>query len=159
MTKKIVLSICSVLFFACLASAQTTPASTGQEPSTPAEFTKKFFEIYSTQPQDAIDFIFSGEKVSKESKDDITAIKKNLKMTLGVAGDYVGYELITEKNVGNSYKLMSYLVKHDKQPIRFVFVYYKPKDKWKISTFQFNTNMDDELNDAAGVDKLKQNKE
>jgi len=157
--KKLVLSICSVLFFACLASAQTPAATTAQQPSTPAEFSKKFFEIYSTQPLDAIDFIFSGEKVSKESKDDITAIKKNLKMTITVAGDFAGYELITEKNVGNSYKLMSYLVKHDKQPIRFVFVYYKPKDKWKISTFQFNTNMDEELNDAAGVDKLKQNKE
>jgi hypothetical protein len=43
--------------------------------------------------------------------------------------------------------------------VRFVFVFYKPKDAWKIYTFQFNTNLDDELNNAAGVDLLKENKQ
>lgn len=155
--KKIFLSVGFLLFFTCTLVAQTTTAA--QEPNTPSEISKKFFEIYSARPMDAIDFIFSGENVTKDVKDDIVAIKKNLKATINIVGDYDGYELITEKNVGGSYKLLSYMVKYDRQPVRFIFVYYKPKDKWQLSTFQFNTNMDDELNVAAGVDKLKQNKE
>ena len=80
-------------------------------------------------------------------------------MTIDQDGDYNGYELITEKGVGSNLKLLSYIVKYDKQPVRFIFIYYKPKDVWKIYTFQFNTNLDDELTSAAGVDQLKENKQ
>src|ERR1700712_1429051 len=81
----------------------------------PADISKKFFELYSAKPNDAIDYIFSGVKVTKQISDDITAIKKNLKVTIDNGGAYNGYELITEKNVNGSLKLMSYLVKYDTQ--------------------------------------------
>lgn len=126
---------------------------------TPTDISKKFFELYATKPMDAIDLIFADVKKNKQINDDITAIKKNLKVTIDQDGDYYGYELITEKGVGNNLKLLSYMVKYDKQPVRFVFIYYKPKDIWKIYTFQFNTNMDDELTNAADVDQLKENKQ
>jgi len=156
--KKLILSASLILFFIFSASAQgTKPAANDQQPNTPEEFSKRFFEIYSTKPMDAIDFLFSGEKPTKELKDDIIAIKKNLNVTINLDGAYNGYEPITEKNVGGSLKLMSYMVKYDKQPVRFIFLYYKPKDVWKVYTFEFNTNLDDELNVAAGVDKLKGN--
>jgi len=125
---------------------------------TPADISKKFFDLYATKPMDAIDQLFTDVKKNKQVNDDITAIKKNLKVTIDQDGEYYGYEPITEKSVGNTVKLLSYIVKYDKQPVRFVFVFYKPKDAWKIYTFQFNTNLDDELNNAAGVDLLKENK-
>jgi hypothetical protein len=125
---------------------------------TPADISKKFFEIYAAKPMDAIDFIFSGTRLDKQVRDDITAIKKNLKVTIDLDGAYNGYELITQKSVGGTLKLMSYMAKYDKQPVRFIFIYYKPKDVWKIYTFQFNTNLDDELTSTAGVDQLKENK-
>ncbi|MEO6851354.1 MAG: hypothetical protein ABI203_01545 [Mucilaginibacter sp.] len=154
--KKLLLSFCTLLLLASVCVAQSTAA---QPQGTPADISKKFFEIYSTKPMDAIDFIFSGEKNSKDLKESITSIKKNLNATINIDGGYNGYELITEKNVGSTLKLMSYMAKYDKQPVRFVFIYYKPKDVWKVYTFEFNTNMDDELNVAAGVDRLKENKE
>ena len=126
---------------------------------TPADISKKFFELYATKPMDAIDQLFADVKKNKQVNDDITAIKKNLKVTIDQDGQYYGYEPLTEKGVGNTIKLLSYIVKYDKQPVRFVFVFYKPKDTWKIYTFQFNTNLDEELNNAAGVDLLKENKQ
>jgi hypothetical protein len=149
--KKIFLALCPLFFFACTAMAQA-------QQQTPADISKKFFEIYAVKPMDAIDFIFSGTKLDKQVRDDITAIKKNLKVTIDLDGAYNGYEPITEKSVGGTLKLMSYMAKYDKQPVRFIFIYYKPKDVWKIYTFQFNTNLDDELTSAAGVDQLKENK-
>jgi hypothetical protein len=157
--KKLFLSLCLILFFIIRSFAQTSTPAVQEQPKTPAEFSKKFFEIYSAKPFDAIDYIFSGEKTTKQLKEDIIAIKKNLKATINLVGDFDGYELITEKSIGNSFKLMSYMVKYDRQPIRFIFIYYKPKDAWKVYTFQFNTNLDDELGEAARVDRLKQNKE
>lgn len=149
--KKIFLLLCPMLLFAGVATVQA-------QAQTPTDISKKFFEVYAAKPMDAIDYIFSGIPLSKQVKDDITAIKKNLKVTIDQGGAYNGYELITEKSVGNTLKLMSYMAKYDKQPVRFIFIYYKPKDVWKIYTFQFNTNLDDELANAASVDQLKENK-
>jgi len=145
-------SLCAVMLFVCAQKAHA-------QEQTPADISKKFFELYATKPMDAIDQLFADVKKNKQVNDDITAIKKNLKVTIDQDGEYYGYEPITEKSVGNTVKLLSYIVKYDKQPVRFVFVFYKPKDAWKIYTFQFNTNLDDELNNAAGVDLLKENKE
>jgi hypothetical protein len=149
--KKILLTLCPLLLFICTTKAQV-------QVQNPTDISKKFFEIYAAKPMDAIDYIFSDVKKNKQISDDITAIKKNLKMTIDQDGVNNGYELITEKNVGSNLKLQSYMVKYDKQPVRFIFIYYRPKDVWKIYTFQFNTNMDEELTSAAAVDQLKENK-
>jgi hypothetical protein len=150
--KRLILLLCPVLLFVCIQKANA-------QQQTPVDISKKFLEVYATKPMDAIDQLFADVKKNKQVNDDITAIKKNLKVTIDQDGDYNGYELITEKGIGNTVKLLSYIVKYDKQPVRFVFVFYKPKDAWKIYTFQFNTNLDEELNNAAGVDLLKENKQ
>lgn len=51
-------------------------------------------------------------------------------MTLDYIGKYYGYEIITTKKFSESFELHSYLVKSDRQPIRFIFKFYKPNDKW-----------------------------
>ena len=150
--RKIFFVLCPVLLFLSVTAARA-------QEETPVTISKKFFELYASKPMDAIDYIFSGMKLNKQVSDDITAIKKNLKVTIDQGGPYYGYDLITEKGVGNNFKLLSYMARYDKQPVRFIFVYYKPNDKWKIYTFQFNTNLDDELTNAASVDNLKANKE
>jgi hypothetical protein len=148
---KIFSLLCPLLFFVCTTTVQA-------QEQMPTNISKKFFEVYAAKPMDAIDYIFSGMTLNKQVKDDITAIKKNLKVTIDQGGAYNGYELITEKSIGSTLKLMSYMAKYDRQPVRFIFIYYKPKDVWKIYTFQFNTNLDEELTSAAGVDQLKENK-
>lgn len=150
--KKIFLLLCTVLLLVCAQKAKA-------QEQTPADISKKFFELYATKPMDAIDKLFADVKKNKQVNDDITAIKKNLKVTIDQDGAYNGYELLTEKGINNTLKLLSYMVKYDKQPVRFVFIFYKPKDAWKIYTFQFNTNLDDELTNAAGVELLKENKQ
>lgn len=72
-------------------------------------------------------------------------------------GAYQGYEFITEKRAGQSYILKSFLVKYDRQPIRFTFVLYKPKDVWNLQNFTFEADFDTELTEAAGIDRLKSN--
>ncbi|MGZ3752584.1 MAG: hypothetical protein ACXVB0_03980 [Mucilaginibacter sp.] len=150
--KRILLLLCPALVFICTSMAQA-------QEETPAQISKKFFDLYSVKPMDAIDYIFSGVKVTKQVSDDITAIKKNLKVTIDLDGTYYGYELINEKSVGNNLKLISYMLRYEKQPVRFIFIYYKPNDKWKIYTFQFNTNLDEELTNASSIDMMKDKKE
>src|SRR5437588_451755 len=73
--KKIFSLLCPLLFFAGAAMAQV-------QQQMPTDISKKFFEVYAVKPMDAIDYIFSGTTLNKQVKDDITAIKKNLKVTI-----------------------------------------------------------------------------
>lgn len=122
------------------------------------EITEKFFKTYEKSPQKAVEDIFETNKwMMERNKDGIENIKTQLESFLGLVGDYYGYEKITEKSVGKSLKLVSYIIKYDRQPMRFTFVFYKPKDKWQVQNFQYDDNLDDELEESGKVYRLKEN--
>lgn len=125
---------------------------------TTEEITDKFFNIYEKSPLKAIDYVFGTNKwMIDRNKDGIENVKTQLTSFLGLVGEYYGHEKITEKSVGKSYKLISYMVKYDRQPVRFTFVFYKPKDKWQVQNFQYDDNLDDELEESGKVYRLKEN--
>jgi hypothetical protein len=118
----------------------------------------EFFKIYEKSPTNAVDYIFGTNKWALErNKDAIENVKTQLNSSLKLVGDYYGKEKITEKSVGESLKLISYMLKFDRQPIRFTFTFYKPKDKWQILNFKFDDNLDDELEESGKVYRLKEN--
>lgn len=121
------------------------------------EITAQFFKTYENSPQEAVDYIFGTNKWMDRNKDAIQNVKTQLSSFLGLVGDYYGYEKITEKSIGDSYKLVSYMVKYDRQPIRFTFVFYKPKEKWQVQNFQFDDSLDEELEESGKVYRLKEN--
>lgn len=126
--------------------------------TTTEEITDQFFKTYKKAPLEAVDYVFGTNKwMTERNKDGIDNVKNQLSSFLSLVGDYYGYEKITEKRIGESFKLVSYLVKYDRQPVRFTFVFYKPKDKWQIQNFQYDDNLDDELEEAAKVYRLKEN--
>ena len=122
------------------------------------EITDKFFKTYEKSPLEGVDYIFSTNKwMMDRNKDGVENIKTKLNSFIGLVGDYYGYEKITEKSVGESYRLVSYLVKYDRQPVRFTFVFYKPKDSWQVQNFQYDDGLDDELEESGKVYRLKEN--
>lgn len=126
--------------------------------STTEEITMEFFKTYEKLPQKAVDYVFGTNKwMIDRNKDGIENVKSQLTNFLGLVGDYYGYEKITEKSVGQSFKLVSYMIKYDRQPIRFTFVFYKPKDKWQVQNFKFDDSLDDELEESGKVHRLKEN--
>ena len=150
MNKKIKLL---TLLFVTVLSTNILKAQTTTE-----EITTEFFKTYEKSPQKAVDYVFGTNKwMMDRNKDGIENVKTQLTSFLGLVGDYYGYEKITEKSVGESYKLLSYMIKYDRQPVRFTFVFYKPKDKWQVQNFQYDDNLDDELEESAKVYRLKEN--
>jgi len=76
--------------------------------------------------------------------------------SLGLSiGKYEGRELIAQKNAGTSLVIYSYLVKHENQPVRFIFMFYKPKDQWELYRFNYDDAMDLELIEAAKINNKK----
>ena len=117
-----------------------------------------FFENYKANPTKAVEYIFSTNQWMIDKKQDaINNVKSQMENSIDLIGDYINYELITQKKIGGSYKLVSYMVKHDRQPLRFTFVFYMPRNVWQVQNFQFDDNLDEELEEAAKIYRLKEN--
>eukprot|EP01133_Synstelium_polycarpum_P018594 gene18594-22248_t len=112
-----------------------------------------FFKNYESNPENAIDYIFSTNKSFMPQQ--IIELKGKLASTATTIGAFNGIEQITTKNTSQSLVLMSYLVKHEKQPLRFTFIFYKPKDQWILYKFKFDDNVDAELEESGRIYFIK----
>lgn len=119
------------------------------------EITQTFFRKYEQSPEEATSYAFgTNQWIADKNKAGIESVKNKLMNAIKLVGNYNGYEKITEKGIGKSYKLISYLIKYDRQPIRFTFLFYKPKDTWRVQNFRFDDDLSDELREAAKIYQL-----
>lgn len=121
------------------------------------ELTAKFFKMYESNTDEAFDFIFGTNKWMAENRDGTQKVKFQLREYSKLMGEYIGFEKISEKSLGKSLKVSVYLVKYDRQPLRFIFKYYKGKDTWKLFNIKFDENIDEELDEIMKYDYLNGN--
>ena len=152
MTKSKISKIIILFVFTFCLTKSSIFAQTKTEEET---LTTNFFKTFKTDPIKAYDNLFADNKWI--SKSDLETTKIKLKDYFSDLGEFYGYEEITIKKAGESYVLKSFLVKYDRQPVRFTFILYKPVDKWKIQNFSYDSNLSDELDAAAKLDRLKEN--
>jgi hypothetical protein len=125
--------------------------------ATNSKIIEPFFKEYKIDPIKAYENLFVGNKWMKDKKSELETIKIKLNDLVSTLGEYYGYEIITEKKAGESLILQSFLVKYERQPLRFTFLLYKPNDSWQIQNFSYDANIDDELEEAAKAYRLKYN--
>jgi hypothetical protein len=106
------------------------------------ELIRDFFNKYKTEGADkSLDYIFSSTK----SVSGIENLKVKLDSARLQTGEFTGYSQVAQKSVGDGMVLLSYLVKHKNDPLRFTFIYYKPEDRWVLYKFYFDTDLVEEL--------------
>jgi hypothetical protein len=117
----------------------------------PKYLVDNFFEIYETKGvNDALDSIFqTNEYMIQQSKSDIETLKESLSSLLNTVGNYHGYEIISEYSTGKSIKHYCCIVKYDKQPVRFNFIFYNSSDVWVLYTFNFDNSIINEIDEMA----------
>ena len=125
--------------------------------TTTKEITDKFFEIYAKEPAKAVDYGFSTNKWMDRKLDAVTDLKNKLKNLIDLCGDYFGYELLSEKTAGQNIKMVTFIVKYDREPLRFIFFFYKPKDKWQLNNFSYDEDIDKDLEEATKAYRLNEN--
>lgn len=118
---------------------------------TPEEIVTSFFSTLQTENSDAaLDQLYATNPWMSQNIESIRSLKEKM---AGLTDDFVGpmhgYELIVEKSLTDRYRLLSYLARYDRQPIRFTFQFYRPNDTWKIYSFKYDGSLDDELEEAA----------
>jgi hypothetical protein len=128
--------------------------------SSPQDMINNFFATYEKDAGKAVRELYATNKWSERIKDDIDKIVGTVNgFTESYIGKYYGYEIITTKKLSESFELHSYLVKYERQPIRFIFKFYKPNDKWVLYSYTLDDNLDDEIQEAAKLYYLKLDKE
>jgi hypothetical protein len=112
---------------------------------TTQEITNKFFALYAKDTKGAIQYAFSTNKWLDGEQEAITGLYNKLKNAIDQSGQYDGYELVSTKTVGQNIVMQTFVVKYDRLPFRFVFLFYKAKDIWKVQNFSFDDEVDKEL--------------
>lgn len=149
MFKTVKFTLLSVFFFcATIVNAQT---------ETKEPISESFFKTFKKDPAQAYTDLFKDNKWMKDKQADIETVKIKLKSFLDGLGQYYGYEFIIEKAAGKSYIYKSFLVKYERQPIRFSFLLYKPDTEWQIQNFTYDTNIESEIEEAAKAYRLREN--
>ena len=111
-----------------------------------------FFEEYKKSPETAVENLYKNNVWTSRSTDDIlNLIKQIASLNEDFVGKYCGYEFIQKKQLNNSLVVLSYMVKYERQPLRFNFKFYKPKDEFIFFSFKFDSNVDDELEEANRI--------
>lgn len=150
------MSIAKVVFSACLLFCVENLSAQ----QSPEEISRIFFEKYKTgQSDSALDYLFNTNKFSSESRVQTENIKLSLKQVFALNGNYFGNELLSKKTAGSCVVMFTYLVKHEKEPLLFRLSFYKPANTWEISDFKFTSKIDEELEEASRVYRLKENLE
>jgi len=147
--KIIIFTLCSFTFGAI-----------GFSQDTPQDLVDTFFETYQEKDiVEAVDYIFSTNPWMSQGEDVVTILKNqiNTQLTEDVVGKYYGHEVMTTKTIGESVVYVTYLVKYDRQPIRFTFIFYKPDEEWRIHKFSYKDGLDDELEESGKVYRLPEN--
>jgi hypothetical protein len=125
--------------------------------TTEKEITEKFFSIYQKDPIKAVEYAFSTNKWFDRNQDGVANLKSKLKNLVDLCGDYYGYELLSQKTAGQSITTITFIVKYDREPIRFTFNLYKAKDTWRVNNFSYDEDIDTDLEEATKAYRLKEN--
>ena len=125
----------------------------------PPKIIEAFFKLYEEKDSgSALDYLFGTNKWMDDSKDQIENVKFKIHNTVVKSmGDYFGYDLVTKKTVGDKLVFYSYVLKYDRQPIRFNFLFYNPNGTWRLQNFSFDDKIKDELEEGAKAYRLKEN--
>jgi hypothetical protein len=124
----------------------------------PQKMIDEFFKLYKEKSSDAaLDYLFGTNKWMDESKNQIEEVKFKLNGTVKQLGGYEGFNLITKKTIGDHLSLYTFMVRYDRQALRFSILFYKPSDQWRLMNFSYDDNLDEELKEAAKAYRLKEN--
>ncbi|MBN2639494.1 MAG: hypothetical protein JXR65_10475 [Bacteroidales bacterium] len=111
-----------------------------------------FFKTYEQKGvKQALEYIYKDNIWISASSGISDTITNQLQNVVGQLGNYYGYELIKKAKLGTCYVVYSYLVKYDRQPLRFVFLLYKPNNKWRFQSFNFDGNLGEEMYKTTNV--------
>lgn len=117
---------------------------------TPDELIKTFFNTYSTGKEEkAVDDIYKSNPWLSRNSDGVENLKRQLVSSVELMGEYRGYGLLGTKDLATDLVMYDYMVKYDRQPLRFRFMFYRADKEWILYSISFDDTLDDELEELV----------
>lgn len=113
-----------------------------------------FAKIKEGKVEDAVDFIYSENPWIIQNIDAVQNLKNQMMGLDKMIGKYQAHEKLIEKKVADRFVYLYYFVAYERQPVRFIFEYYKAADRWTIYSFSFDADLVEEIEDLAKKDLL-----
>jgi hypothetical protein len=142
--------ICSAAHAQAPAATTAKPAATAAPVAGVTSYIDKFFKTYEKDgtSRAIINIFKTNPQVDSTS---LRGLIAKIDTTRALIGLYEGKELIAQRKASASLVLYSYLVKHHNSPVRFTFMFYKPKNDWVIYRLYFDDQVDNELEESAKI--------
>jgi len=137
--KKYIFILISVFFITYLSNNEV------KAQATPEELMDSFFLIFAEDVNQAVDYLFATNPMIDPNQPVIKSIKEKFELSRKLLGNYYGYEVISIYHAGDSYVKYIYSLKYERQPVKFIAVLYKPKDKWKVQNINFQDDIEEEF--------------
>ena len=113
----------------------------------------RFFDLVSRgENTEAVDFIYGDNAWISKKADAVANVRTQFSGLKQIVGDYRAHEKIAEKKIAGRFAYIQYFVAYDRQPLSFVFEYYRPGDQWMLYSFSFNADIDDQIAELAKKD-------
>lgn len=104
----------------------------------------------------AIQDLYGDNPWIQVESDAVQNVKNQLNNLIGLVGTYRGHVKLQEKIVADRFVYLHYLVVYDRQPISFIFEYYKPAETWMVFSFSFHSDIDEWIEKSAREELLKE---
>ncbi|CAN5122191.1 hypothetical protein BH09BAC3_BH09BAC3_29900 [soil metagenome] len=128
---------------ATTSTVQTTSSDNGQE------LLDRFFDLYKNKGYDmALKYALITNKWISPTGNEMDNIIIKLEKEIKNMGDYLGYEELKSNKIGSRYRIVSYLVYYQRDPVRFTFALYKSGDGWEITDCQYDFKFDKEIEES-----------
>jgi hypothetical protein len=129
----------------------STTAIFGQTKDDGQLIINKFFQVYKEKgAETAIKYAYGTNKwMDSTLTTKVNDMIVKLTQSVNLVGKFIGQEEIESRKVGSRFRVTSYFVYYQRQPIRFTFKLYKDGEDWSLFSFLFDTHYDDEI--AEGI--------
>lgn len=109
---------------------------------TPQYLIDNFFTTYQENPGKAVVELYETNIWTKNAQKDIDNVVNTVNsLNHDFVGEYYGKELVSTVSLTDCYKVYTYLVKYDRQPISFTFNFYKADKKWVLYSFSLSDDL------------------
>ena len=110
------------------------------------ELITRFFDLYKGKGYEyALKYAFETNKWITTQGDEMLTVGLNLGKKIQPLGEYLSNEELKSKSVSSRFRIVSYFVYYQREPIRFTFELYKNGSGWEIWDFQFDSDFDAEI--------------
>lgn len=106
----------------------------------------RFFEgLKKGNIEKIVDELYGSNPYITSVPDQVVHVKNQLKALPALVGELNYLKRLDEYSINNLFTHITYIATYDRQPVRFEFQFFKVKSGWRIYSFSFDAEMDEDL--------------